>query len=107
VQKVLDSKEKKSHLCSPQTRKRKEGKRGKKRQTKIKKNKVCKFKKGFYLCSPKRKGRKKRKEAGNGRASEAGKRRKQFRKRKQKRGKEFPKQIREKEAISGSIKNES
>jgi hypothetical protein len=29
-----------------------------KRRAKIIKNKVCKIKKGFYLCSPKRKGQK-------------------------------------------------
>jgi hypothetical protein len=66
----------------PANEEEKRGEGGKKEANKIKKNKVCKFKKGSYLCSPKRKGRKKRKEAGNGRASEAEKRRKRFRKRK-------------------------
>ena len=72
----------------------KRGEAGEKEASKNKKNKVCKFKKGFYLCSPKRRGRKKRKEARNGGGSEAGKTGKRFRKRKQKRGKEFPKQTR-------------
>jgi hypothetical protein len=36
----------------------KRGGSGKKEANKNKKNKVCKFKKGSYLCSPKRKGRK-------------------------------------------------
>ena len=42
-----------------------------------------------------KKGAKKRKEAGNGRGSEAEKRRKEFRKRKQKNGKRFPEERRE------------
>jgi len=36
----------------------KRGRNGEKGKRKIIKNKVCKIKKGFYLCSPKRKGQK-------------------------------------------------
>ena len=42
----------------PANEEEKRGESGKKGKQKIKKNKVCKFKKGSYLCSPKRKGRK-------------------------------------------------
>jgi hypothetical protein len=83
----------------PANEEEKRGKAGKKRQTKNKKNKVCKFKKGFYLCSPKRKGRK------NERKPETAGDRK-LRKEGSDSGKESKKEE-EKEATSGSIKNES
>ncbi len=52
---TLDETKNNPHLCSPQGRKRKAEKLGKKGgngRPKIKKNKIWELKKGSYLCTP-------------------------------------------------------